>query len=115
MLVEVSASGPAVYLQRVPELEGYWCLLGLISEGSTFQKGLGFSVLFCGGSICPEHVIGVALNNTSRNMYYQGQDLLRRAERKQKMRIVLGPPPLQCTHGFSKMIQTRLQQYADPV
>lgn len=81
-MVEVSASSPAVYLQQIPELEGCWCPLGLISEGSTLQKGLGFSGLSCGDSVFLEHVVGVTLNNTNRNIYYRGQDLLRRARRK---------------------------------
>lgn len=81
LLVEVAASSAAVCLQPIPELEGCWCPLRLISEGSALQKGLGFSVVFCGDAVRLEHVVGVAVNATSRNMYYQGQDLFRRAKR----------------------------------
>ena len=82
MLVEVAASSTVVCLQPPPELGGCWCPLRLISEGSALQKGLGFSVVFCGNAVCLEHVVGVTVNSTSRNMCYQGQDLLRRAKRK---------------------------------
>lgn len=82
MLVAVAASSTAVCLQPSPEPEGCWCPLRLISEGSALQKGLGFSVVFCGDAVCLEHVVGVTVNTTSGNTCYQGQDLLRRPKRK---------------------------------